>query len=83
MNTPVAVPTALQLLIVRNNQILARTQQKLTRQVLAANEEMMRLLKLDPTDGWRLDVTSMQYICVPPSPTDTTADTTDDPTRVV
>lgn len=81
MNTPVAVPVALQLLIKRNNETLQRTQQKLTHQVLSANEEMMRLLNLDPNDGWRLDMASMQYVRVPMQNSD--IDTKDDASPIL
>jgi len=39
-------------------------QQELTAKVVVANEEMMRLLGLDPNDGWRLDVDTFTYVKV-------------------
>jgi len=60
--TTVPVPLALQHLIESNNQLLKQYQAELTNKVLVANEEIMRVLKLDPNDGWRLDVGTFTYI---------------------
>lgn len=58
----VAVPLALQELIKVNNQLLQRYQDELTSKVYTANEEMMKILGLDPNDGWRVDISTMTYI---------------------
>lgn len=64
MTTTVPVPLALRHLIESNNQLLKTYQQELTSKVVVANEEMMRLLGLDPNDGWRLDVDTFTYVKV-------------------
>lgn len=64
MTTTVPVPLALRHLIESNNQLLKTYQQELTAKVVVANEEMMRLLGLDPNDGWRLDVDTFTYVKV-------------------
>lgn len=60
--TSIPVPIALKELIVTNNQLLESYQKELTNKVYSANEEMMRLLGLNPMDGWRLDLSTMTYI---------------------
>ena len=64
MTAKVPVPLALRHLIESNNQLLKSYQQELTSKVVVANEEMMRLLGLDPSDGWRLDVDTFTYVKV-------------------
>lgn len=64
MTAKVPVPLALRHLIESNNQLLKSYQQELTAKVVVANEEMMRLLGLDPNDGWRLDVDTFTYVKV-------------------
>lgn len=59
---PVPVPLALRHLIESNNELLKQYQQELTKKVVLANEEMMRMLGLDPSDGWRLDMSTFTYI---------------------
>lgn len=58
----VPVPTALKELILSNNLLLQKYQEQLTSKVITANLEMMQLLGLNPTDGWKLDTDSMMYI---------------------
>jgi hypothetical protein len=58
----IPVPIALKELILTNNMLLQQYQQELTSKVISANIEMMQLLGLNPTDGWKLDVESMTYI---------------------
>lgn len=58
----VPVPTALKELILSNNLLLQQYQEQLTSKVIAANLEMMQLLGLNPTDGWKLDMDTMMYI---------------------
>ena len=64
MVTHVPVPIALRQLIESNNQLLKQYQNDLTSKVMVANEEMMRLLGLDPADGWRLDLETFTYVKV-------------------
>lgn len=56
------VPLALQHLIQANNRLLKSYQAQLTQEVQEANIQMMALLKLDPSIGWRLDMDQMKYI---------------------
>lgn len=58
----IQVPIALKELILTNNMLLQQYQQELTSKVISANIEMMQLLGLNPTDGWKLDAESMTYI---------------------
>lgn len=58
----VPVPTALKELILSNNLLLQQYQEQLTSKVIAANLEMMQLLGLNPSDGWKLDMETMMYI---------------------
>ena len=64
MTQTVPVPLALRNLIESNNQLLKSYQADLTSKVIHANEEMMRILGLDPSDGWRLDVEGGVYVKV-------------------
>jgi hypothetical protein len=56
------VPLALQQLINANNERLKAYQTDLMQQVQDANIQMMQILKLDPTQGWRLDANRMVYV---------------------
>lgn len=68
----VPVPLALRHLIESNNQLLKQYQSELTNKVLIANEELMRMLQLDPDEGWRLDMGTYTYVKVEqPTPDDT------------
>ena len=58
----VPVPLALRNLIESNNQLLKNYQVELTAKVLQANEEMMRMLQLNPEEGWRLDMGTLTYV---------------------
>lgn len=64
--TSVKVPLALQELILANNDKLRQHQEALFNQVQQANKEMMELLKLNPEDGWRLDISQMTYVKLSP-----------------
>ena len=64
MTQTVPAPIALRQLIESNNQLLRQYQNDLTAKVMAANEEMMRLLGLDPSEGWRLDLEAFTYVKV-------------------
>jgi hypothetical protein len=62
MTTPtVPVPYALQHLIESNNQLLRQYQAELTNKVVEANLQMMKILGLNPDEGWRLDADTMSY----------------------
>jgi hypothetical protein len=56
------VPKALELLIKGNNELLKQYKEQLYKEVREANEQMMQILKLDPTVGWRLDLDKMMYV---------------------
>ena len=60
----VPLPLALRHLIESNNQLLKIHQADLTAKVMQANEETMRILNLDPREGWRLDLDSLAYVKV-------------------
>jgi len=62
MTPTVPVPYAIRHLIESNNQLLKQYQAELTSRVLEANEEMMRIMNLNPADGWRLDTDTMSYV---------------------
>ena len=64
MTQMVPVPLALRNLIESNNQLLKIHQADLTTKVMQANEEMMRMLNLNPKEGWRLDVDTFTYVKV-------------------
>lgn len=64
MTQTVPVPLALRNLIESNNQLLKTYQADLTSRVIQANEEMMKILGLDPTEGWRLDIEGGVYVKV-------------------
>lgn len=55
------VPLALQHLIRNNNKLLKDYQRSLMLQVEEANDQMMRLLRLDTNEGWKLDLERMVY----------------------
>lgn len=62
MTQTVPVPLALRHLIESNNQLLENYRSELTSKVVVANEEMMRMMGLDPKDGWRLDIETFTYV---------------------
>lgn len=62
--TRLPIPKALKLLIDANNELLEQYQHQLQQKVLVANEEMMKLMNLNPEDGWRLDLEEMEYVKV-------------------
>ena len=64
MTNKVPAPLALRNLIESNNQLLKIYQSELTAKVAQANEEMMRMLNLNPEDGWRLDLETFTYVKV-------------------
>lgn len=66
MNEPVSIPIPLALkeLILSNNELLKQYQQELTNKVLLANQEMMKMLGLNPNDGWKIDMSTFTYVKV-------------------
>jgi hypothetical protein len=64
MTQMVPIPVTLRHLIESNNQLLKTYQTELTSKVIQANEEMMKLLGLNPNDGWRLDLDNLTYVKV-------------------
>jgi TRAP-type mannitol/chloroaromatic compound transport system substrate-binding protein len=56
------VPIALEQLIKSNNKLLKDYQAVLWKQVEDANAQMMQILRLDSSAGWRLDVDRMVYV---------------------
>lgn len=65
MNTKqvtVDVPLALQNLIKANNTLLKSYQSQLMQEIQEANMQMMRMLQIDPSNGWRLDMDNMVYV---------------------
>lgn len=58
----IEVPLALQNLIKANNTLLKSYQAQLMDEIQQANLQMMGLLKIDPANGWRLDMETMQYV---------------------
>lgn len=58
----VEVPLALQNLIKANNTLLKSYQSQLMGEIQEANEQMMRMLQIDPSNGWRLDMENMMYV---------------------
>jgi len=65
--TKVPIPLALRHLIESNNELLKEYQIELTNKVITANEEMMRMLQLDPNEGWRLDLSLLVYVKTDPT----------------
>lgn len=66
--TSIPAPTAIRELIISSNQLLQNYQQELSNRVVLANMEMMKMLGLEPQDGWKLDVSTMSYIKGEPTP---------------
>lgn len=60
--TSIPVPLVLRELINSNNTLLSNFQQELTNRVAAANQEMMKILGLNPIEGWELNVQTMTYV---------------------
>lgn len=64
------VPMALQSLIKANNTLLKTYQTQLMEEIQQANIQMMGMLKLDPANGWRLDMENMVYVRITEAPTE-------------
>ena len=58
----VKLPLALQLLITTSNDLLKQYQAKLLTDVEEASLQMMQILKLDPSIGWKLDTHRMIFV---------------------
>lgn len=58
----IAVPKALVAMLNSSNSRINELKRRLWADFQDANEEMMQLLKLDPEDGWRLDLERLVYI---------------------
>lgn len=61
-NVTVPVPLALQNLIRANNNLLKSYQSQLMSEIQEANLQLMGILNIDPSHGWRLDMERMVYI---------------------
>lgn len=66
----VDVPLALQNLIKANNTLLKSYQSQLMQEIQEANMQMMRMLQIDPANGWRLDMENMMYVRIEEEPTE-------------
>lgn len=66
----VDVPLALQNLIKANNTLLKSYQSQLMQEIQEANMQMMRMLQIDPSNGWRLDMENMVYVRIEEEPTE-------------
>jgi len=64
----VDVPLALQNLIKSNNAVLKSYQSQLMTEIQEANIQMMQILQIDPTNGWRLDMENMVYVRIEETP---------------
>lgn len=64
----VDVPLALQNLIKANNALLKSYQSQLMTDIQEANIQMMQILKIDPKNGWRLDMENMVYVRIEETP---------------
>jgi hypothetical protein len=58
----IPVPLVMRELINSNNMLLSNFQQELTNRVVAANQEMMKMLGISTEDGWELNAQTMTYI---------------------
>ena len=65
MSTRIKVPLAIRRLVESNNELLERYQATLTKSVVEANAEIMEMMGLYPTDGWRVDMSTMEYVQTP------------------
>ena len=58
----IPVPLVMRELINSNNMLLSNFQQELTNKVVAANQEMMKMLGISAEDGWELNAQTMTYV---------------------
>lgn len=64
----VDVPLALQQLIKANNALLKTYQTQMMTEIQEANVQIMQLLQINPSDGWRLDMENMVYVRIEETP---------------
>lgn len=64
MDTRIPIPLSLRYLIDANEDLLNQYRTQLQQKVLKANEEVMKMLRLDPEDGWQLDLDTYEYVKV-------------------
>jgi len=57
----VQIPLALEQLIKTSNELLKNYQTKLMEKIQQANADLMQLMQLHPSAGWRLDMDRMVY----------------------
>lgn len=62
MKQEIPLPMAVVRLVNSNNELLRMYQRTLTEQVLDAAYDSMKLIGLNPTDGWRVDLEKMVYV---------------------
>lgn len=62
MNHELPFPVAVKYLISSNNDLLKTQQRILTEQVLEAAYESMKLLGLQQSEGWTVDLEKMAYV---------------------
>ena len=60
----VSIPLALRTLVKSNNELLKNYQSTLIAEIEEASAQMMQILRLDPNEGWRLDLDRMIYVRV-------------------
>lgn len=57
----IKIPIALEELILANNELLKNYRAMVMEKIQHANAEMMGILKLSPSAGWKLDIERMVY----------------------
>jgi len=60
----IPVPEVMRQLIQHQNDILNQYQQKMLDELGAANVELMKIMGLNPNEGWQLDLNRLAYIRV-------------------
>lgn len=58
----IPVPEVMRQLIQHQNDILNRTQQQLFNELGDANAELMKIMGLNPNEGWKLDISKLAYV---------------------
>jgi hypothetical protein len=58
----IPVPEVMKQLIQHQNEVLNQLQQELLDKLGAANVELMDIMKLNPAEGWKLDLNRMAYV---------------------
>jgi hypothetical protein len=62
----IPVPEVMRQLIQHQNNILNKHQQKMFDELGVANVELMKIMGLDPIEGWQLDLNRLAYIRIIP-----------------